>query len=54
MDLNEAIKRIHFPENKSDYLRARYRLVFEELLVFQLAILNLKQKYKECLHVKSS
>ncbi len=47
MDLNEAIKRIHFPDNKSDYLKARYRLVFEELLIFQLAMLNLKQKNKE-------
>lgn len=46
MDLNEAIKKIHFPENKSDFMRARYRLVFEELLGFQLALLRIKESYK--------
>ena len=45
-DINNAIKKIHFPENKTDYLKARYRLVFEELLGFQLALLNMKQRYK--------
>ena len=45
-NINEAIKKIHFPENKSDYLVARYRLVFEELLGFQLALLNIKKRYK--------
>ena len=46
MTLNEAIKNIHFPETKSDFIRARYRLVFEELLSFQLALLKLKENYK--------
>lgn len=45
-NINEAIKRIHFPKNKAEYLEARYRLVFEELLGFQLALLNMKQRYK--------
>ena len=46
MNLNDAIKKIHFPESKSDFIRARYRLVFEELLGFQLALLRLKENYK--------
>ena len=47
MELNEAMKKIHFPENKSQFIRARYRLVFEELLSFQLALLSLKESYKK-------
>ena len=46
MNLNEAIKKIHFPDSKSDFTRARDRLVFEELLSFQLALLTLKENYK--------
>lgn len=45
VDINYAIKNIHFPENFESYNRARNRLVFEELLVMQLALLNLKNKY---------
>lgn len=40
------IRKIHFPENKNDFVRARYRLVFEELLSFQLALSHIKQSYK--------
>ena len=46
MDLNNAIKKIHFPNNKTDFIQARYRLVFEELLSFQLALLQIKKNYK--------
>ena len=46
MGLNNAIRKIHFPENKNDFVRARYRLVFEELLSFQLALSHIKQSYK--------
>ena len=45
MDINNAIKNIHFPDDFSKYNKARKRLVFEELLVMQLALLNLKNKY---------
>jgi len=44
-DINEAINSIHFPKEFLDYNRARKRLVFEELLIMQLALLNLKTKY---------
>ena len=46
MGLNDAIKKIHFPDNKNEFARARYRLVFEELLSFQIALLHIKQSYK--------
>lgn len=44
LDLNTAIKQIHFPDDFKEYKRARTRLVFEELLGMQLALLNLKQE----------
>ncbi|MBR3163060.1 MAG: ATP-dependent DNA helicase RecG [Clostridia bacterium] len=43
--INEAIKKIHFPEKFEDYNLARKRLVFEELLAMQLALLELKNNY---------
>ena len=46
-ELNTAIKEIHFPEDFKSYNKARKRLVFEELLVMQLALLNIKNKYNE-------
>ncbi len=45
-DINTAINDIHFPKEFVDYNKARKRLVFEELLIMQLALLNLKSKYK--------
>ena len=44
-DINKAIQGIHFPENFEEYNKAKKRLVFEELLIMQLALLNLKTKY---------
>ena len=46
MDINNSMKKIHFPDNKQDFIRARHRLVFEELLGFQLALLKIKENYK--------
>ena len=46
MEINEAINKIHFPEDFSDFDKARKRLVFEELLSMQLALLSLKNKYE--------
>ena len=45
MDINSAIHQIHFPENFEKFKVARTRLVFEELLTMQLALLMLKNKY---------
>ena len=43
--INTAIKNIHFPEKFEDFKNARFRLVFEELLSTQLALLQLKNNY---------
>ena len=45
-DINTAIQKIHFPDNFAEFNLARKRLVFEELLSMQLALLNLKNKYE--------
>lgn len=45
MEINEATKKIHFPEKFNEFNMARKRLVFEELLTMQLALLSLKNKY---------
>lgn len=45
-DINTAIKQIHFPEQFDNFKAARKRLVFEELLSMQLALLSLKNKYE--------
>ena len=45
-DLNTAIKQIHFPDNFENFNMARKRLVFEELLSMQLALLSLKSQYE--------
>ena len=45
-DINSTIERIHFPIEFSDFNKARERLVFEELLTMQLALLKLKNNYE--------
>jgi len=47
MDINNALRNIHFPSDFSHYETARKRLVFEELLIMQLALLSLKNKYSK-------
>jgi len=46
MENNEAIRQIHFPDSFEKFNKARVRLVFEELLAMQLALLSLKNKYE--------
>ena len=41
-EINSAIKSIHFPRDFEDFENARKRLVFEELLSTQLALLSIK------------
>ncbi|MGE5614723.1 MAG: ATP-dependent DNA helicase RecG [Bacillota bacterium] len=41
-DARFAINNIHYPESDEAFLKARERLVFEELLVLQLGLLGLK------------
>lgn len=45
-EINQATKHIHFPEELKDFDIARKRLVFEELLSTQLALLELKNSYR--------
>ena len=45
-EINKTIERIHFPEELSDFNKSRERLVFEELLTMQLALLKLKNNYE--------
>ena len=45
--INKATKDIHFPEEFKDFNIARNRLVFEELLSVQLALLELKNNYMD-------
>lgn len=40
--LEESLQKIHFPASEAERLQARKRLVFEELLSLQLALLELK------------
>ncbi|RVU54898.1 ATP-dependent DNA helicase RecG [Anaerosphaera multitolerans] len=44
MDKNESIKNIHIPKNKRSLIKARQRLVFEELFFFQLTLFTLRNK----------
>lgn len=44
-DINTAIEQIHFPESFEKFEKARLRLVLEELLTMQLALMSLKNKY---------
>ena len=44
-NINDATKHIHFPDEIKDFQIARNRLVFEELLSVQLALLELKNSY---------
>ena len=46
-DDNFAVRTIHFPKNMQELLTARKRLVFDEFLLFVLAIQLLKEKTEE-------
>ena len=46
-DRNFAIPAIHFPQNMQELLAARRRLVFDEFLLFILAVQSLKEKTEE-------
>lgn len=44
MGVKDALTSIHFPTSKSNYLSARNRLVYEELLAMQLGLFTIKNK----------
>lgn len=43
MGINDSIKYIHFPDSNESFIKARQRLIFEELLAFQLALLHIRE-----------
>lgn len=45
--LRTALEHIHFPDTMEQLRAARYRLIFEELLVLQLGLLRMKTREKE-------
>lgn len=47
VDIDYAIKNIHFPEKLHDFEKARYRIAFEELLIMQLGLLRFKEEGNE-------
>ncbi len=46
-DDNFAVQTIHFPKNREELLIARRRLVFDEFLLFVLAVQGLKERAQE-------
>lgn len=44
--LPDALEKIHFPGNKEDLAAARERFAFDELLLFQLALISFKRQLK--------
>jgi len=46
-EINYSIKNIHFPDSEKDFENARYRLVFEELLLLQLGLMTIKNSLGE-------
>lgn len=42
-EYNFAVKQIHFPQDKESFFKARERLVFEEFLIFILALRQMKE-----------
>ena len=41
-DIDYSISNIHFPKSNDDFIKARYRLVFEELFLLQIALFSIK------------
>ena len=50
MDETDAIRVIHFPETREEFLLARKRLVFDEFFLFVLAVRSLRAKDEEAVN----
>ena len=42
-DIGEAVRNIHFPEGRDDFIRARDRIAFDELLIFMVKLRSLRR-----------
>ncbi len=47
MELNDALRNIHFPQNEDMLSEARRRLIFEELFLLELGLLRMKTKSRQ-------
>lgn len=47
MELNKALRNIHFPESEDLLSEARRRLIFEELFLLELGLMRLKTKSRQ-------
>ncbi len=47
MELNDALRNIHFPKNEDMLSEARRRLIFEELFLLELGLLRMKTKSRQ-------
>ena len=52
-EYNFAIRQIHFPYDKESFFKARERLVFEEFLIFILALRRMKETTQETKNIFS-
>ncbi|QKS71473.1 ATP-dependent DNA helicase RecG [Paenalkalicoccus suaedae] len=50
MDRREAFYRLHFPEKEKAFLQAKRRMIYEELLLFQLKMQVFRKKQRESTH----
>lgn len=51
-EINYSLEKIHFPQNHDEIVKARRRLVFEELLMLQLGLLQLKNNQGDVSGIK--
>ena len=47
IDLDKALKQIHFPESQDEIKKARGRLAFDELFLIQLKLLLMKKQWQK-------
>ncbi len=45
LDIHKSLENIHFPKDKKLYIAAKRRLVFEELLILQMGLMCIKNRY---------
>jgi len=50
IDYPEAVRKIHFPENMEEFLRARKRIAFNEILLFILKLRFLKKEEEQSIN----
>ena len=47
MEINDALRNVHFPQNEDMLSEARRRLIFEELFLLELGLLRMKTKSRQ-------